>query len=156
MGFLVAIATTFLIKFGIYFGTKYLLGHAIESDFVSYMMFPTVFAAVFLFLFCLNVKINIFSQKLIGVFAPVSLGVYLIHSHPFVFRYVLEERFLPFTKMPIVAMVGCVLLAMLAIYLLCACIEWLRIQLFKLICINRLCVFLEEKIAYYYTIIFKE
>lgn len=156
IGFLCAILVGFLIKFGIYFGTKYILGNALESDFVSYMMFTTVFAAIFVLLFCLNIKINTVSQKIISFFAPLSLGIYLIHSHPLVFRFVLEDLFLPYTKMSLGAMIGCVLLTTIVIYLLCATIEWLRIQLFKVVHMNELCGFLEKKITCLYAKIFKD
>ena len=59
----------------------------LEYMFISYTSIPMLLSAIFLFLFCLNVKINNTMTKLISFVAPGCLGVYLIHVHPLVFDF---------------------------------------------------------------------
>ncbi len=59
LGYFLASTFAFLSKLAIYYSTKFVLGApAFDSMFVSYNSVPIVLATVFLFLFCLNVKMN--------------------------------------------------------------------------------------------------
>lgn len=155
-GFFIMTAASLVVKMAIYTGTEIIFGKPVLKDFVSYTSVTVVLAAVFLLLFCLNLKVNKVVQKAVGILAPVSLGVYLIHVHPFVYKYILGGAFKSFLQIPVPIMVICTLLATVPVYLACAAIEWLRIQIFKLIHIDKACVFLENKITSTYAKIFKE
>ncbi len=117
-----------------------------ESAFVSYTSITIVLTAVFLFIFCLNVKINNISAKIISILAPTTLGVYLIHVHPYVFEFCIKDAFKPFLQKPTYLIVIYILVATIAIFLVCAVIELIRIQLFKLLRINNLCEIIDKKI----------
>lgn len=148
LGFAAVTVLTFLSKLVIHFGTKRLLGEAkYDTLFISYTSVTVVLAAVFALLFCMKLKLGTVAQKLIGFFAPAALGIYLIHVHPLVFHYLFDQAFASFAYMSFAAMTVCVLLATAALFLVCAAIERLRIRLFQLLGIHRLCDCLDRKVT---------
>ena len=146
--FSAVVLLTFLSKFIISFVTKNIFGQVmLDNTFISYTSITIVLASVFLFLFCLNVKINGYSKKVIGFFAPATLGVYLIHVHPFVFQYIIKDAFIVLAQKPIIIMVAGILIATLLIFLICSVIDLIRIQFFKLIKLGKLCEIIDNKVA---------
>ena len=157
LAFAILIVLTWLSKICIHYATKMILGEAMLDDtFVSYISITIVLAAVSLFLFCLNVKINNVFQKVVLFFAPATFGVYLIHVHPLVFQFVIKDAFVGFADKMLVLMPACVLAAAVAIFLLCSVIDLARIQFFKLIRIDRLCEIIENKVRKCWSRIFKD
>lgn len=146
--FLGAIAFTFLSKVVIYYAYA---GNFPERDhsntFVSYTSITILLASVFLCLFCLNLKVGRISQRVIGIFAPTAFGVYLIHVHPLVFFGPLTDAFAAFADKQAPLTVLLTLMAVLAIFLVCSALEWLRILLFRLMRTDRLCELADSKIA---------
>ena len=92
-----------------------------------------------MFLFCLNTNIKEAATRPIRLLAPAALGVYLIHAHPFVFEHILKDAFGPIADKPAVIMVPCVFGATLLVFAVCAALELLRIRIFKLIRVEKLC-----------------
>lgn len=156
VGFFLMIALTFASKITISFFTKSFLGQVkFENTFISYISITILLSAIFLFLFCLKIKINNLASKLICLLSPAALGIYLIHVHPLVFKFLIKDAFVSFvTKSPI-AMILCVILASLAIFVLCAIIELLRIQIFKLIKVSKLSEIIARKINDFYLRVFE-
>ena len=137
--------------------TKLIFGAAqFDGTFISYPSILIILASIFLLLFCLNIKLSVFSEKVIRFFAPATLGVFLLHSHPLVVRYLLADSLLPLiNRSPLVMVVG-VTAATLAIFVLCSGLDWLRIQLFKLLRVDKLCEFIHHKFTELYLKIFKD
>lgn len=157
VGFSAMIILTFLSKLVIRFATKNIFGQVKFDDiFISYTSITVVLASIFMFLFCLNIKIGKFPQKAISFFAPATLGVYLVHVHPLVFEYIIKDAFITFLYKPLIVMVVCVFAATLAIFVLCSAIDLIRIQIFKLIRVGRLCEIIDNKFKGLYLKIFKE
>lgn len=156
IGFFVMIALTFVSKITIWFFTKSIFGQAkSENTFISYISITILLSAIFLLLFCLKIKINNTASKLIGFVSPAALGVYLIHVHPLVFEFCIKDAFVSFaTKSPI-AMILCVIVASLAIFVLCTIIELLRIQIFKAVKVSKLSEFVARKISIFYMRVFE-
>jgi len=155
IGFVGMVALTFLSRFGTYYVTDMFFGgpkH--ENLFITYTSITVLLSSVFLFIMCLNLKIGKISEKVICFFAPMSLGVYLIHVHTFVYNYMIYNSFIPFGEKHVALMVLYVLAATVTIYLTCALVDWLRIQLFKLIRIDRFSEFLAKKINSLYSRVF--
>lgn len=156
-GFISVIVLTFLSKLMIHFTPITFFGEPKRTDvFVSYTSVTIVLAAVFLLLFCLNVKINVFSKKVIVFFAPATLGVYLIHVHPLFFQYVVQNAFVSFVHKPIIITVLCVFATTLLIFLVSSLIDLIRIRLFRLIKVPELSNFLDRKISELIKKLFKE
>ena len=137
LGFFSMIILTFLSKIAITFLTNSIFGQTKHEDiFISYISITILLAAVFLLLFCLNIRISNLGAKLICFFSPVTLGVYLIHVHPFVFDFVIKDAFSSFAHKPVAVMLLSVVIATISIFGLCTAIELARIQFFKLIRVN--------------------
>lgn len=156
VGFFAMIVLTFVSKITIWFFTKRVFGQAkFEDTFISYISITILLSAIFLFLFCLKIKINNLASKVIYFVSPAALGVYLIHTHPLVFNFLINNAFVSFaTKSPI-AMIICVILASLAIFVLCTIIELLRIEIFKLIKVSKLSEFIARKTNDFYLKVFE-
>ena len=154
--FWIAILLTFLSKFCIHFVTKKIFGEEIlDNTFVSYTSITIVLASVSLFLYCLNTKISKFSQKAIGLVAPATFGVYLIHVHPLVFDYIVKDAFAGFVNQHLPVMLLCVLVATVLIFFVCTAIDLIRIQFFKLIKVDRWSEKIEEKTTALWLKVFK-
>lgn len=151
LAFFGTILFTFLCKLSIYgisgrAGTLALY----ENRLVSYPSITIVLAAIFLLLFCLNLKIGRWGERIIGFFAPAALGVYLIHVHPLVFNLVIKDACVLFAQQAPWLMVLCVIGAVAAILVLCTLIERLRIGLFNWIKVPVWCAFLDRKATVLY------
>ncbi len=156
LGFFAMIILTLLSKVVIHYGTKLVFGASKgENVLISYTSITILLAAIFIFLFCLNVKINKMSTKIIGWLAPTTLSVYLIHVHPLVFKYVINGAFVSFASKPVIVMVLCVLVTAFVICVICSIIDMLRIQFFKLIRVKKISEFIDGKITCFYEKIFK-
>lgn len=156
IGYFSMIILTFISKITIRFLTKSIFGQAkFENTFISYISITILLSAIFLLLLCLKIKINASVTKFICFVSPAALGVYLIHVHPLIFEFLIKDAFVSFaTKTPI-AMILCIIVASVAIFVLCAIIELLRIQIFKLIKVSQLSEFMAQKINDFYLKVFE-
>lgn len=151
IGFLAMIILTFFSKIIIRFLTTRIFGQAkIDDLLISYVSITILLSAIFLFAFCLNVKVGNFASKLIGFLSPVTLGIYLIHVHPLVFNYIIKDAFVSFAQKPFIVMILYVLVVTLIIFVICTIIELLRIQLFKVIKVGKLCEIVAKKFNDFY------
>ena len=99
---------------------------------------PTVlFSAIFLIMGFSKIKTGKIASKLIGIFAPVSFSVYLIHENPYVREAVIKKLFVDFPKFGAVKIFFVLLISAVAIYLVCAAIDMLREQIFKLLRVKK-------------------
>lgn len=102
------------------------------SHFVEYTS-PTIFiSGLGLLVFFANLKINsVFCKKIIALFAPATLGVYIIHVNPLFFWRILADSTIPFLQHRTVVMVSMVLIMGAGIYGICTIIDLIRIFIFK-------------------------
>jgi surface polysaccharide O-acyltransferase-like enzyme len=155
IGFFAMVIITFASKIAIHFLTAKILGEAkYDNTFISYTSITILFASIFLFLFCLNIKTGGFGAKLIAFFSPATLGIYLIHVQPLVFEYILKDAFAPFVNKHFAIMIAYIFIAVLAIFISCSIIELLRIGLFKLLKVGKLCEIIENKLNGLYLKVF--
>lgn len=107
---------------------------------------PTIIiASICLLLLFANSNTNQI-KRLIVCIAPVSFGVYIIHSEPFIWNHILSGRFADFKGLPTLLFVGVVLTVAFGIFLVCSALEIIRIRLFKILHISFLCKWIEELI----------
>ena len=108
--------------------------------FIQYISPTIVVAAIGLFLFFLKIDVNHkMGNKIIKILAPVSFSVYLIHAHPLVYEYILQDRFIGFLKYSPLVMIVAVMLTALLIYLFCTVIDYVRIAIFNFLRIEEKC-----------------
>lgn len=92
-----------------------------------------VLGAVSLFLFCANLKIKAgrLMGKLVGAVAPLCFGVYLLHTHPWVFEK-LKSLLTSLVKTnSVLTSMAMLLLCMLGLFFGCAAVEALRQLIFR-------------------------
>lgn len=76
---------------------------------------------------------NPLGRKLIAFFAPVSFGVYIIHTNPKVWTHLLAARLLWVAELPAPLLLLTVVGIALAVFLGCALLDFLRLKLFQFI-----------------------
>lgn len=78
------------------------------------------------------------SKRLVSAAARASLGVYLIHINPWLYRAFVSKLSVSFPNFGGAVCIALVLLAGAAVYVVCACIELGRIRLFALLRVQKL------------------
>ena len=61
----------------------------------------------------------------------MAFGIYLIHTHPLVFSYLIKDRFTVFVTYPWMLEIVAILGTAVGINLICYAIDFMRLQLFK-------------------------
>lgn len=106
---------------------------------------PTIFTEAFSLLMIFR-RICIKSEKIkntVMFFSPLAFGVYLVHEHPLVREYVIENRFYHFHGLHTLLIVPAIILSGIVIFIVCAILEYIRILLFK--SIKKCCANLRKK-----------
>lgn len=126
----------------------YLLLRYFDSRFYTYVMYQNALnilpVTIGMFGIFVNLKVRNggFLAKLIGFFAPLSFGVYLIHTHS-VFFSEMRNRFTFLAKLPgPLPVLGAIGVSIL-IFLVCALVDWVRLQVFRLLRVKPLLLKLE-------------
>ena len=108
---------------------------------------PTILLSSLALLLCFSQIKCTSMKKIIGFFAPLSFGVYLIHVNPLVWVNFMKGRFAEIASLPIWAMIGAIFLTAICLYLVCSLIDALRHYLFKLLRIKERLYEIEKRIA---------
>lgn len=146
--YFVMIALTWLHKLYVdYHNLNFPNEEKLEALLVKYTSPTILLSAVFLVAFFSKLKVAPLWAKVIGVIAPVSFGVYLIHENPVVRENIVRKAFVEFPKFGPIKLVLCVLGCALAIYIICGLIDYLRERLFKLLRVKKLLMWLEQKLT---------
>ena len=131
------------LKFFIeYISWNYLEVLTINTSFTKYTSPNVVLEAVIMLVLFLRVNIGEKYEKLIKKVAPLSFGVYLIHTHKLILEEFLFGQLAWFSQFSIVGMVVRILLTAFGIFVVCLFIDSIRLKIFA-ICNIRL---LAEKI----------
>ena len=146
LGYLACVLTAFTGKWAVESATLARLGTLSGGDrFVSYPSPLILGAAVCLFLACKDLRLEGRLVKgLLAFFAPVSFGVYLIHTQPFVFHRWLNGAVAPVLSLGAVPMMGALLALAAGVFLVCSLLEWGRVGLFRLLRLDRLAQWVGE------------
>lgn len=127
------------------------------SMFTDYTFPTTVLTAVLLL--ALFSKINVkseFARGRISAFMPLVFSVYLIHTNYLVFENLLSGLFEGYASLNPALMILAVLGTALAVFAVCLMIDMLRFELFKLIKIDKLCEYAEQRLRQLFCRLFKE
>ena len=79
--------------------------------------------------------------------APLTLGVYLIHDQPVFRRVFIVLRLTGFSSLPTLLIPPALLSVWLAVFAGSAALEWLRVRLFALCRVDRLCQWVGDRLA---------
>ncbi len=111
--------------------TPVLYGRISSWFFVSYTSPTILISAIALVLFAVKLEFPAWVNKGISFMAPLSFGVYLIHDNPLVREHVIGKVFAPFLQLPSPVLPFAIFGAVMAIYIICSMIDFLRSSLFK-------------------------
>lgn len=107
---------------------------------------PTILlCALMLLLAFRELPLPAWLSRCVSVLSPLTFGVYLIHDHPLVRRRLMYLRFDSFNRLPAPLLVLCVALSAVAIFAVCALIEYLRTRLFRVLRVEQGCAWVEKK-----------
>ncbi len=125
--------------------------------FISYTS-PLIFlSSMGLFFFFAKITLrNKLLIKLIQVISSLAFGVYLIHVHPIIFIQLLKNVFISFMDYPTLSFVASVILVSTLIFTTCICIEYLRVQLFRLLHVNQILVKISDCLSKLLSLMNKE
>ena len=79
--------------------------------------------------------------------APLSFGVYLINTNPYIFRYLMKDRFAHLANYPSLLLAISVILNALVIFLVCIAIDAVRKLIFDLCGLREKLYIIEKKIC---------
>lgn len=114
--------------------------------FVSYTSPFILLASVFLFLFFSRIDFKTaISRKIVTFFAPISFGVYLIHTHPFVWNDLLIDRFANYSALSPYFLIAFVLLTAISIFISCSLVDFFRKKIFSLFRIPDFSIYIEHQ-----------
>lgn len=132
--YLLMIGIVCLSKFALEYLSTILESQSYNSLlFVSYTSPFILLASIFLFLFFSKIQFKTtMSRKIVTFFAPISFGVYLIHTHPFIWNYLLIDRFKNYSTLSPHFLIIFVLLTAISIFIFCSLVDLLRKKLFSL------------------------
>lgn len=147
IGYIVMVGFTLLSKLLIEILTLFFLGEVRAGNYLISYKSPTItLAAVCLLLFFSKVEISSFFEKIIGIVSTMAFGVYLIHNHPLVSEYFMKERFTEYAAFPWLIEIFAVIGTAVLINLICYAIDFVRLELFKILHIRQRLDSFEERI----------
>lgn len=98
---------------------------------IEYTSPTIVLAAAALLAVFSRLELPQWAENAVSRLSPHAFGVYLLHAHPLVFRYLLEDRFAHLGTASIPALVGGVFAWALGLWLLGLAVDWLVTLLLK-------------------------
>ena len=107
--------------------------------FINYISPFNLIASIYIVMLFYKISIkNISLSKIITFLGISSFSVYIIHTHYLVYEYPLKLAFYDVGQYNFIIIISIIILLMIVIYLICALIEFIRLQLFKIFKINSL------------------
>lgn len=137
---------TYFSKLGLVYIFEKFGMHTNGCTFYTYIS-PTiiVMSVAFFLLFC-NRKIAKYPLTVINFFSPMTLGVYIIHANPLVWKHLIKDISSTFVSLNAFFFFAAVLSLAITIYFICSIIDFVRIKLFQLFCVKRFIESIENKL----------
>ena len=115
------------------------------TDYYSYTSLFVIICSLALFVLFININVkNKYINTVISFFSKSTFGVYIIHTNLIVWVYILGNRFINLSCIPVYELAFKVILATLIIFLVCTLIERVRMLLFKVLYIDRIVKLLDK------------
>ena len=98
---------------------------------------PVIIAeAVFLLSFFEKVTVSEPKKKIVTLLSGASLGVYIIHQHPFIKHFIISDRFIDLADKSVVVLICGIILSAAAVFSCSAIVDIFRGWLFRKLCVN--------------------
>lgn len=118
--------------------TRDILGEATFGRLFTGYAAPTILlCAVCLFLIFERLECSGAVRKLIALASPLAFSVYLIHTHPLIWDYILKGAFSQYRYLPWPVILVAVPVTAAAIYVVCSAVDWVRKKLFEVMGVRR-------------------
>jgi surface polysaccharide O-acyltransferase-like enzyme len=140
MGLIICILFTWAVKI---LAPQIIVGDML----VNYTSFTIVYNAIALVGIFSKIKLKLCVKKVVAWLKPATFGVYLIHAHPLIFEYLIEDAFSLIAYSSWWLLVVYVLLYSFGIFMVCLVIEMCRLSIFKLLKINKLTEIIDSRIV---------
>ena len=93
----------------------------------------------------MQINYDKYSTKIISFIGPLTFGVYLIHNNSIFFQNTIKGSFQKVRKnISLNSMIVLVLMKCLKIFVFCCFIEYIRYNIFILLRIRKMCIFIEK------------
>lgn len=148
-GYIISVGITWLSKILIVSVTETFIGKQVSGEILFKYTSPTVlFAGFFLFLACIQIKVNNKKIKMLLRKIMVSnFSVYLIHDHLLVRNHITSNLSFFETKNSLFISIMLVIIFSITIYITCILIDQVRVWLFKKIRINNFCIKIDHYLS---------
>lgn len=120
---------------------------------ITYTAPTTLFASISLLNIFKKIKIHEKCSKFIVTLSATTFGIYILHCHPYFAQLFLMNKFIFLLNHSAIVILFATLLISLIIFLFCATLDFLRIQFFKLIKIDRFSSYISmslRKLLYFF------
>lgn len=145
LGYIVCVLVTWLSKLIVESITTKLFHTPRGGRYLIEYTSPTiVLCSLFLFLFFLNLRFAPMTKKMIGLLAPVSFGVYLLHEEPLIRSHFMIDNFANYLSLNPIVMALAILGTALGIWIIGSIIDYLRLMIFNILKLRKLSNFLEH------------
>lgn len=142
LGFFVCSVLSFLSKLAADNNIKILK----DISLVEYTSPTMLLAAVFLLTGFMQIKTGDRANKVIAFLSPLSFGVYLIHTQKLIWNKYLQNSLVSYGSFGTFKLIAFTILTVIAIFIACLIIDYIRLNIFKLLRINKISVKLGEKL----------
>lgn len=110
------------------------------TKFITYTSPLMVLQAIFILELFSKMRVQKSIATVASWLAPMTFGVYIIHTTTVVYRYILRDAFVFVADYSLLGTLGLSVLIAIGVYLLCSILDWIRIFLFKIFKVNNLTV----------------
>ena len=137
--------------------TNWKMGEPHMGHYLTEYTSPTIVGSAFaLFMMFSNMKIDSKQlRRIISSLAPLSFGIYLIHTHPLVWDYLLNKHFIAYADKSLIACVILVLITAVCIVIACMGIDAIRKKLFDVFRVRKYCDYLQQRMVYSWNRLFE-
>ena len=127
---------------------KFLEANKISVSWFHYSLFSYnnllhLINGIMLLIFFSKLKLNHIITNFTKFFAPVTFGVYIIHLHPILWKW-LEWRFVSYTQYFHPLMIAAIIVTVLIIWLVCSLVDRIRLFIFAIFKVKKYCVKIEN------------
>jgi len=138
-----ALGAKFVIE---YVSWNYLEVLTYNTSFTKYTSPNVVIEAVALLILFSRKKITGVWRKIVVALAPLSFGVYLVHTHTLVLEKFMFGKLAWFSQLPLVGMVVGILIVAGGIFGICLLVDYVRLRIFKVMKVKLFAETINKKI----------
>lgn len=147
--YFLSILVAWLSKIATQIPARIFLGRNIAGGiFIDYTSIFIITSGIALLLFFRQIKLNTAIQKAISFASPLAFSVYLIHTHPIIYNFVLKNTLCHLTNESIFSIFVKVLFIAFSIFIVCLFIDLFRSLLFSVLRIKQIPKILAQRFPF--------